>query len=231
MKTILKIILGLTLTLFISSQLNYLNITDLSSLDSLENFGLNDEDINKDQLLLAMTSRKIKQAACLVLIRNSLNNWDSKIKQALDETKLDKSQTFDKIIILMLEGCNEKISNDQTKRLLTLQNILTTDDEFMSLLNFNGAIFSDPFYQLSFSEDEQALIKEFSEVKTSEDNLNVNTSTELGLETSEKTKYIAIGASSTLAIVLFIVLLKSLFFSQKEEVKSENNFGGRKKRN
>lgn len=59
-----------------------------------------------------------KHFSCLAVIRNSLAQGNSKVKEVLSKTVHDKSNAFDKILILMLNGCENKISAQETNEVI-----------------------------------------------------------------------------------------------------------------
>jgi len=63
--------------------------------------------------MLERIKSNYKRTACLALIRNSLNQGNLKIKETIKKTVHDKSDTFDKILIQMLNNCALKIKKDQ----------------------------------------------------------------------------------------------------------------------
>ena len=137
------------------------------------------------------------------------------------------SKTFDKIILLMLENCEKSISQGQINELLTPENILTTDEKYLSLLNFSSEIFMDPFYEIIFSDEERDILKDINNFSDdSELSLDIDIDKEIFTK-NEKIKYVAIGAGSMFIFLMIINFVKSLLNSPR----TQNKTDGRKKRN
>jgi hypothetical protein len=59
-----------------------------------------------------------KLSACMALVRNSLAEENQEVKKALEEGKFDKSQSYDKIVAMMLSGCISKITDIQMESVI-----------------------------------------------------------------------------------------------------------------
>ncbi len=57
-------------------------------------------------------NKNYKHIACLALIRNSLNVGNENIKNVIKDTIHAKLDTFDKILILMLNNCENQLKNE-----------------------------------------------------------------------------------------------------------------------
>jgi hypothetical protein len=87
--------------------------------------------------------RKSKIVACMSLVRNSLAEENKDVKNALDNSKLDSSKSFDKIIFQMLDNCEKKITDSEVDYLLNPDNILTlvsVNERYSELIKFDKNI-------------------------------------------------------------------------------------------
>jgi len=56
--------------------------------------------------------------ACLALIRNALYEGNERVKNVIKNSVHNKAETFDKIIILMLNICESNIQNEEVSEVI-----------------------------------------------------------------------------------------------------------------
>jgi hypothetical protein len=59
---------------------------------------------------------KYKQFSCLAVLRNSLEKGNEQIKKTIAKTVHDRGNTFDKILINIIENCQRKINQKQISK-------------------------------------------------------------------------------------------------------------------
>jgi hypothetical protein len=119
------------------------------------------EDLQKDLEEISLTKRRAKLAACMSIIRNSLAEGNSDIKSTLESSNFDRSKSFDKIVLSMVNNCDEHIKPADIEYVLSPDNVLTplvSKAELKSLIKFNKDILS-----VDLSEREQQIQKEMNE--------------------------------------------------------------------
>ena len=117
----------------------------------------------------------------------------------------------------MLENCEKKINKDEINEILTPENILTTDEKYLNLLNFSNEIFMNPFYEIVFTDEEKNILKEINTLSPSEDfELKLEDMEKDLLTRNEKLKFIGIGAGATL-VVFIIFFLSKIILSRKNK--------------
>jgi len=94
-------------------ELNYVKIQNISLFDNSDDSISHDENIKKDVELLHEIENNYKRFACLSIIRNSLNEGNIKIKDVIKNTLHNESDTFDKILLLMLNNCEIQIDKNE----------------------------------------------------------------------------------------------------------------------
>jgi hypothetical protein len=165
---------------------------------------------------------------CFVLIRNLLAKGDSRIKEVIKKSKNDKYKTFDKIILLMLENCEKIIKQEHIDTILTPENILTNDENYMSFLNFSDNLFMDPFYEIVFSEEEKEILKDISNVYQPEsEEAQVAIDIE-NLPNLEKMKFIGVGAGSML--ILYLIICFFNYICCRKKIEKVEKFENRKRK-
>lgn len=205
------------------TQFNYLNLTISNSpsvATSDQNIILNDKDLQNEISVLNIAQLKSRTAACLGLVRNAFAKGDERIHNALKEAKTDLSKTYDKIVILMLENCEKNIKQDQAIKFLTTQNILSTDESYMSLLNFSTDLFKNADQEIIFKEEDKLILKELNNV-VAEDEEEKELQIIEEKQKIEKIKFFAIGAASLLILFIFAKFVRN-FMAGKESTQKLN---------
>ncbi len=59
-----------------------------------------------------------KLSACMAMVRNGLLEENQTIKNIIKTGKFDNSETYDKIVAMMLGNCMEKITDTQVESVL-----------------------------------------------------------------------------------------------------------------
>jgi len=93
--------------------LNFVKIANLSFSDTTDELFSDDKNVKEDLEMIKRIKSNYKHFACLATIRNSLNYGNNKIREVLKKTVHNKSDTFDKILILMLKTCEKIINKKQ----------------------------------------------------------------------------------------------------------------------
>jgi hypothetical protein len=115
-----------------------------------------------DEIARVKTNSRL--AACMAIVRNSLSTGNPHVEQALKDTKHDKSATFDKIVLMMYENCEKKITEAVIDQVLLPDNIMNNNPEYLKLIEFNKNIFSIIGPTPSLSKRENEILKEINEV-------------------------------------------------------------------
>lgn len=100
----------------------------------------------------------------MAIVRNSLAAGNPHVEQALKDTKHDKSVTFDKIVLMMYENCEKKITEEVIDRVLLPENIMNNNPEYLKYIEFNKNIFSIIGPTPSNTKRENEILKEINEV-------------------------------------------------------------------
>jgi len=97
---------------------NYLNITNFSSIEASEELAVADPVLKEDLNRLKNINKNYKQIACLSIIRNSLSAGNENVKRVLKSSVHNAADSFDKIMILMLDSCESKIRNEDVSEVI-----------------------------------------------------------------------------------------------------------------
>lgn len=83
-----------------------------------EDLDFEDPVLKQDLNRLKNINKNYKHIACLTLVRNALNEGSDSIKRVIKNSVHDKADTFDKIMILILDGCQSKIQNEEISEVI-----------------------------------------------------------------------------------------------------------------
>ncbi len=72
-----------------------------------------DPDFKEDIKRYEGLNLKYKKFSCLAILRNSLEKGNEKIRKTIKTSLLDKADTFDKILISIVNNCIGKINQKQ----------------------------------------------------------------------------------------------------------------------
>ena len=107
----MKIFLCLCFITYINT-FNYLLYNKSSDI----NFDYPDEPIpdvfKADIDLIDSTELRVKKLACLILLRNNLYTNNTAIYRAMKQTKYNKSEVFNKALVLIFTGCTNKLLDE-----------------------------------------------------------------------------------------------------------------------
>jgi hypothetical protein len=190
-------------------ELNYINLNELNDFKipkNLEKTSEFSEVLNTSNIL----EKSIKRTACLALVRNLISSKDSRILVSKENLSENLENDFDmKIVLKYVQNCEGKISVQEASEILTPQNILSTDEKFVT----NVLVINDKEYILS-QEEEREILKQLSL------NTNKNDDEEVKLETSNKTTMIIF---SVVAFILLVLIIKNLRKKEPEySIKKKN---------
>lgn len=73
---------------------------------------MDDENLKQDFQRIRDLNNNYKTIACLSLLRNKLEEGFEKISKIISSTVHDKSNTFDKSLVLSLNNCQRNIQNE-----------------------------------------------------------------------------------------------------------------------
>lgn len=125
-----------------------------------ENTVQSNNDFKNDLDEISRVKKRSKIVACLSIIRNSLADGNQEVKAAIDNSKFDRSKSFDKIVVTMLNNCENKISDSEMEKILMPENILTMTPISLNLIKFDKDLLTTG---ITFNEVELELLKEINE--------------------------------------------------------------------
>jgi len=125
-----------------------------------ENTVQSNNDFKNDLDEISRVKKRSKIVACLSIIRNSLADGNQEVKAAIDNSKFDRSKSFDKIVVIMLNNCENKISDSEMEKILMPENILTMTPISLNLIKFDKDLLTTG---ITFNEVELELLKEINE--------------------------------------------------------------------
>lgn len=141
--------------------LNFYNLTGFE----YEKTGLTlDADLQEDLDEVELSLKRIKTAACLLIIRNSLEKGNTEVKSTLKETKHDKEKTFNKIKAMMLDSCVTKIDEKTVEKVLNPKEVETWDVSYEELIQFNKNVFQIIGPEIKYDENEKKIIEDIEKI-------------------------------------------------------------------
>ena len=114
---------------------------------------LTKEELNNDLERISYIKEKSKIVACMSLVRNTLSEENKNIKNALEGSEFNRSISFEKIILAILNNCKNNINDAEIEILLNPDNILTFVSEnknYTDLIKFDKNILKN----LNLNSDE-----------------------------------------------------------------------------
>jgi uncharacterized membrane protein len=125
----------------------------------------NESDLKKDLEEINLVKKRSKLVSCMGIVRNSLAEGNADLKDFLYNTNLDRSKSFDKIVVAMILNCEKKISDLEMEQTLMPENILSpvaNNQNLAKLIKFDKKLLSSED-SLNLIEEESNLLKEMSE--------------------------------------------------------------------
>ena len=148
---------------------------------------------------------RAKRIACLSLIRNSLKNQTSELKQFLQNHKKAYFSYFKKIT----DHCKEKITEDQASNILTNKNVTFNE----SIPEYKELIFNDYVKNLNLDDD-------FIAKNKKNNKKNDKKNKKKGTKKEKIMKILTIGGC---CIFLLVLLYLFFVFKDKSNTLSKNN--------
>lgn len=101
----------LALLLSFTHALHYINLTNFTDLVYDDTPPKLDPELKKDIEEIERVKEKAKTVACLIIARDSLSAGGNQVmKDALINTKFDRSHVFDKVLVSMVMSCSKTIT-------------------------------------------------------------------------------------------------------------------------
>ena len=202
-----------------------LNLTYTSSEDT----NSTQAELKKDLEEIVTIKKRSKLVACMSIVRNSLAEGNSLIKDALDSSSFDRSKSFDKIVLTMLSNCEKSIKDPEMENALNPENILSPvsgENDLSRLIKFDKNLLSNTD-SISFNKNESNILKEINDSSQSMDS-DVTLQDEeigfMGLKLSQ------MGKSGYLFIILALVLVGVIIFGGLYALKCKKKDGKVKKK-
>lgn len=195
---------------------NFINLKELKDLKLPKNI---DKTNEFSEIINTSNSLEniIKRTACLALVRNLIANKDSRIFISKENLSENLENDFDKKILLKyVKNCGAKISVEDANEILSPQNILSTDEKFVS----NILEHSSQGFNLS-EEEEREILRSLSLNSNEKED---DDEEEVKIESKNK-KYLII--FSLVAFILIVLIVRNLRKKEPEISKQKKN----KKRN
>ena len=181
-------------------------------------------ELNKDLEEISMIKRRSKLVACMSLVRNSLSEGNEEVKSALAKSSYDKSKSFDKILVTILNNCEKNIKDSEMEKTLTPENILTpisSNANLAKLIKFDKNILSQK-EGITFSEEESNILKEINDSSQTIDTDVTMQDEEIGLMGFKLSK---MGNSGYLFIIIALVLVFVVIFGGLYQLKCKKKEG------
>lgn len=212
----LEILLLSLIKIYGCLDLNFINLKELKDLKIPKNI---DKANEFSEIMNTSNSLEniIKRTACLALVRNLIANKDSRIFISKENLTENLENDFDKKILLRyVKNCEAKISVGDANEILSPQNILSTDEKFVS----NILVQSSQEFNLS-EEEEREILRSLSLNSNEKDD---DDEEEVKIESKNK-KYLII--FSLVAFILIVLIVRNLRKKEPEISNKKKN----KKRN
>ncbi len=208
------------------------NIQELLLFTPVE---LSDKYYN-DVLLISQEMEESKTTACMILVRNNLYIVNEPLQSILAETKFNKEEVFDRVILNMFTKCKLKITDKIIKSIFKPENINLIHNANRGVdlsIDTEHLIKNKPV----FSQQEREVLKMIYgeiETKSQENNTEVKEQTtvfndSIYLEfirefTLNKAKFMFIGliAGFILCFIISLSLTKLIRSSNNKEVKDKD---------
>jgi hypothetical protein len=184
-------------------------------------------NLQKDFDEISLTKKRTKLAACMSIVRNSLAEGNNEMKEALRSSGVDKSKGYDKIVLAMLENCQNKIKDEIIEKVLDPENIISivsSDSTISNLIKIN-------FHNILNGEETEAHQQISKEITDASQLLELDLQEEeiglFGIKVSQigniQYIFVAFGLFLTFAIVfggLYLILFKKKT-TKKDKKKKE----------
>ena len=143
------------------------NLTEYEYVDNLKDY---DSDLREYLIEIREEEKRLKLSTCLILIKNLLSKTPNKVIDAVQNSKLDKLKTFDKIYAEMLNNCVETINGNDCIKILDDNNLNNIDDlSSNKYLKFDAKRFLIIGPDPKLSEEEKNIMKLIQEISKGED--------------------------------------------------------------
>ena len=171
-----------------------------------------------------------KIAACLSIIRNSLNTEakNEKLSKAISSTRLDKGKYYDKAIATMLYHCVKKIKKEEMEIAISSKNILTPIKSLYHLIDIDYSSITT----VEKTKEESDLFNEISNAGTTQDTINLNPEDEVGFlwfkleQVGNLSYYFALTG-----IALFVIIVcGGMYMIHRNQKEKEKNKKTKKKK-
>jgi len=194
----------------------------------------NIDDFTKKQIQeIKKLKKRTKLAACSAALRNSLDKGNDKLKKIIDNSKFDRSLTYDYLVLKVLGSCIEKIKEEEINTILSPDFVFSFNEKIDSdLIEINEAEFSK-ISSLSYTNEMKELFADLKEANQSELNESNNIYEEeiglFGIKLNQPgtLQYTFLGIGIFLTVLIVFGGLYLLFTNKKER---ENSKKKKKKR-
>ena len=181
-------------------------------------------DLKKDIEEINLVRKRSKLLSCMSIVRNSLAEGNSDLKETLDNSNLDRGKAFDKIVVTMILNCEKRISEAEIEQTLMPENILTpitSNQTLAKLITFDRHLLSPSSSSasatdtLNLSEEEMNLLKGMSETSQMDSDFTMQEE-EIGFMGFKLSQ---IGSSAYIfifiALIIFAVIILGGFYLLK----------------
>jgi hypothetical protein len=180
---------------------------------------------------IASIKRRSRLAACMSILRNSLAEGNQEFKEALANSYYDKSKSYEKLVLMILNNCEKNIKDNEIEQILNPDNILKFNSNFQNLIKFNTNALSQNS-DIEITVDELSVLKEINDasqtldtdLSTQEDEIGIG-----GLRISQfgNWQYVFVGLAIALTFVIVFgglwILLRKKPGKEKKKEKSKKN--------
>lgn len=164
-------------------------------------------ELQKDIEEIVLIKKRGKIAACMSVLRNSLAEGNEEFRETLKSTKFDKTKSYEKLVLYILNNCVTKINDNDTEQLLSPDNILHLNSQYLSLIKIEKNVLIGT--ELSLTEEENFILNEINEssqtldtdLSMQEDEIGIG-----GVKISQFGKYQYIFVIIAIGLTFFIVV-------------------------
>lgn len=186
---------------------------------------LTHSEYQKDVDEMVLIKKRGKIAACMSALRNFLAEGNEEFRETLNKSNFDKTKSYEKLVLNILNNCVSNISDSEIEQLLSPDNILHFNSQYLSLLKIDKNILTGK--ELVLTEQENFILNEINEssqtldtdLSMQEDEIGIG-----GVKISQfgKYQYIFVIIAISLTFIIVVGGLYLLVKKPPKKVKKRN---------